>query len=97
MSTLLAVFFNIFINPIALGAIQWKYYFVFIVVLVLMLVTVYFYYPETRGRSLEQIAYLFDGDDAAAPAVSQTVERAHSVSGEKRASVHVEQSRDLET
>lgn len=32
-----------------------------------MLVTVWFYYPETRGRTLENMAWLFDGDDAAAP------------------------------
>ncbi|KAJ4177873.1 hypothetical protein NW767_014994 [Fusarium falciforme] len=65
LTTLAAVFFNIFVNPIALDAIQWKYYFVFIIVLVAMLVTVWFYYPETRGHTLENMAWIFDGDRAA--------------------------------
>jgi hypothetical protein len=55
-------FFNVFVNAIALEAIGWKYYFVFIFVLVVMWVTVYFYYPETRGYTLEQVAVLFDSD-----------------------------------
>ncbi|KAF5522402.1 Lactose permease [Colletotrichum aenigma] len=64
MVSLGAIFFNTFINPIALDAIQWKYYFVFVAILVAMLVTVWFTYPETRGRTLESIAWLFDGDEA---------------------------------
>lgn len=38
----------------------------FIIVLVAMLVTVWFYYPETRGHTLENMAWIFDGDRAAA-------------------------------
>ncbi|TDZ61648.1 Lactose permease [Colletotrichum trifolii] len=41
-----------------------KYYFVFLVVLVIMIVSVWFGYPETRGRTLENVAFLFDGDGA---------------------------------
>ncbi|KAH7149026.1 general substrate transporter [Dactylonectria estremocensis] len=70
LTTLMAVFFNIFINPIALDAIQWKYYFVFVAVLVAMIATIYFYYPETRGRTLENMAHLFDGDDAVAGGIT---------------------------
>lgn len=58
------MFFNTFVNPIALGAIAWKYYIVFIVVLMIFGVTAYFFYPETKGYSLEQIAVIFDGPDA---------------------------------
>jgi hypothetical protein len=50
-----------------LDAIGWKYYFVFIAVLVVMLITVYLFYPETRGYTLEQVAVLFDGEDAGVP------------------------------
>jgi hypothetical protein len=42
------IFFNTFINPIALSAIEWKYYIVFIAVLICFGLTAYFYYPETR-------------------------------------------------
>jgi H+/Cl- antiporter ClcA len=58
-----ANFFNTFVNPIALGTIGWKYYFVFIVVLVAMGIVVYYFYPETRGYSLEQMAVIFDGEE----------------------------------
>ena len=58
------MFFNTFVNPIALAAIAWRYYIVFIVVLVVFGVTAYFFYPETKGYSLEQIAVIFDGPNA---------------------------------
>ena len=44
-STSIATFFNIFVNPIALDAIGWKYYIVFAVILVLNLLVCYFFYP----------------------------------------------------
>ena len=56
--------FNTFVNPIALSAIQWKYYFVFVAVLAGYWFSAYFFYPETRGYSLEHIAGVFDGKDA---------------------------------
>lgn len=57
------MFFNTFVNPIALAAIGWKYYFVFVAVLMAFGITAYFYYPETKGYTLEQIAVIFDGDN----------------------------------
>lgn len=58
------MFFNTFVNPIALNAIAWRYYIVFVVVLLAFGLTAYFFYPETKGYSLEQIAVIFDGEDA---------------------------------
>lgn len=66
-STFGALFFNLFVNPIALAAIGWKYYIVYVIILVVILITVWFCYPETRGRSLEEMAVIFDGDEAAVP------------------------------
>lgn len=65
MSTYAAIFFNVFVNPIALDSIGWRYYVVFAVILVVVTATVYFVYPETRGYSLEEMAVIFDGDAAA--------------------------------
>ena len=65
ISTQLAIFFNVFVNPIALENIQWKYYVVYVVLLVVITATVYFFYPETIGHSLEEMAKVFDGDAAA--------------------------------
>lgn len=62
--TQLAVFFNIFVNPIALEAIAWKYYLVYVVILVLITLTIYFLYPETNGHSLEEMVAVFDGKAA---------------------------------
>ncbi|KAJ9656698.1 hypothetical protein H2201_008457 [Coniosporium apollinis] len=78
-ATVLAIFFNIFINPIALESIGWRYYIVFIVVLVTMIITVWFWYPETRGHSLEQMAVLFDGEDAEIAVPADTAIRTASV------------------
>lgn len=65
LATQLAVFFNIFVNPIALAAIGWKYYIVFVAVLFVIIITIYFFYPETKGHSLEEMAVIFDGENAA--------------------------------
>jgi MFS family permease len=64
MANYVALIFNQLINPIALEAIAWKYYIVFLVILMVILVTVYLYYPETKGYSLEEIAVVFDGEQA---------------------------------
>jgi len=60
-----AIFFNVFVNPIALEAIGWKYYIVFAVILIIIIITIYFFYPETKGHSLEEMAVIFDGESAA--------------------------------
>lgn len=59
-----AGFFNQYVNPIALDAIQWKFYFVYIATLATMIPTIYFLFPETKGRTLEEIATVFDGEVA---------------------------------
>ena len=82
MSTQLAIFFNIFVNPIALEAIQWKYYLVYVAILIIITVTIWFFYPETNGHSLEEMARIFDGDNADVAAVGRAGEMA-----EKRLSV----------
>lgn len=73
VATIFAIFFNTFVNPIALENIGWKYYIVFIVMLVAFGLTAFFFYPETKGHTLEQMAVLFDGDAAGVPLPSDTV------------------------
>jgi MFS family permease len=83
ITTQLALFFNIFVNPIALEAIAWKYYVVYCVILMVITGTVWLFYPETNGHSLEEMARVFDGDEAAVPEeghIRQSIsERAGSV------------------
>lgn len=64
MATYFGIFFNVFVNPIALEAIGWKYYLVFVAILVVGCFIVYFFYPETRGHTLEEMAVIFDGESA---------------------------------
>jgi MFS family permease len=61
---LVAVFFNQYVNSIALDAIGWKYYIFYCCFLVFELVVVYKYLVETRYTPIEEIAKLFDGNKA---------------------------------
>jgi Sugar (and other) transporter len=97
VSTVLAIFFNTFINPIALEAIGWKYYLVFVAVLIAFGLTAFFYYPETRGYSLEQMAIIFDGDDAEVPSPAETAQRSASVVEVRRASLATGQGKGFST
>lgn len=58
-----ACFFNQYVNPVAFSAIHWKYYIVYVGCLSFFLVSVYFLFPETKGRSLEEVSRLFDHRD----------------------------------
>lgn len=60
----LALFFNQYINPIALDHLGWKYYIFYCAWLAVELVTVWYFFIETRNTPLEEIAKHFDGDDA---------------------------------
>ena len=68
----LALFFNTYINPIALDDIGWKYYIVYCVWLFVELIVVYFFYIETKNTPLEEIARHFDGDAAAVGGAAAT-------------------------
>ncbi|KAK3323822.1 general substrate transporter [Cercophora scortea] len=58
-----AVFFNTYINPIALDAIGWKYYIVYCVWILVEILTVYFMFPETHNRTLEELSFMFEGKE----------------------------------
>ncbi|TFK67867.1 hexose transporter [Pluteus cervinus] len=62
----LSLIFNQYVNPLALEALAWKYYIVYVCWLAFETVFVYFFIIETKGRTLEETAALFDGDDATA-------------------------------
>ncbi|KZT53647.1 general substrate transporter [Calocera cornea HHB12733] len=63
-SLALALIFNQFVNPIALAALGWKYYIVYDCFLIFEFVFMYFFCIETKNRTLEQTAALFDGEKA---------------------------------
>ncbi len=45
--------------PTAFAAIGWRYYIVFIAVTTVIAIAIWLYFPETKGRSLEDIGELF--------------------------------------
>ncbi|KAF9535147.1 hexose transporter [Crepidotus variabilis] len=59
----MAGFFNQFVNPIGLANAQWKFYTSYIAFLAFEVVFVFFLFPETSGRSLEELAFLFEGKE----------------------------------
>jgi MFS family permease len=62
--TALSGVLNQYVNPIGLTNIAWKFYFVYIVILVIEVICIWFIFVETKGPTLEELAYLFDGEEA---------------------------------
>ncbi|KAL1902512.1 hypothetical protein Sste5346_001493 [Sporothrix stenoceras] len=60
----LALFFNQYINGIALDAIHWKYYIVYCVFITFEVWVIWAFVIETRYTPMEEIAKYFDGPDA---------------------------------
>jgi hypothetical protein len=48
---------NRYVNPIALTAITWRYFAVYVGWIAFEALCVYFLYPETQGRTLEELAF----------------------------------------
>ncbi|KAF7316528.1 Hexose transporter [Mycena indigotica] len=71
-----ALIFNQYVNPIAMDNIDWKYYIVYCVWLVFEGVFLYFFILETKNRTLEETAALFDGDSAAEHIVADAADHA---------------------
>ncbi|KAF6751549.1 hexose transporter [Ephemerocybe angulata] len=59
-----AGFFNTFINPIGIKNAGWKYYLMYVIFLAFEVVFIYFLFPETSGRTLEELAFLYEEDEA---------------------------------
>lgn len=85
-----ALFFNQYVNPIALDAINWKYYIFYCCFLVFEVIVIYFLYVETRYVPLEEVTKLFDGEDIAQVANAELKNpAAHTM--------HVEEVSEVET
>lgn len=55
-------FIGNFCNPIGLENLGWKYLFLYWSMLIVEIVTIYFFYPETKGLTLEEIKMIFEGE-----------------------------------
>ena len=52
-----AGFFTTYINPIGMDGAGWKYLIMYIAMICAEILTIYFFYPETQGRTLEELAF----------------------------------------
>jgi sugar porter (SP) family MFS transporter len=66
----LAGFFTTFVNPIGLKGVGWKYLISYCCWLAYEVVFVYFFFPETFGRTLEELAFMFEDKHLADQAVA---------------------------
>ncbi|KAJ8494491.1 hypothetical protein ONZ45_g13221 [Pleurotus djamor] len=57
-----AGFFNQFVNPIGIANAGWKYYISYCVWIAFEVVFIWFLFPETSGRTLEELAFLYEDD-----------------------------------
>ncbi|KAH9919567.1 hexose transporter [Fomitopsis serialis] len=61
----LALIFNQYVNPVALQRLAWKYYIFYCCWIAFEFVFIYFLLVETKNRTLEETAALFDNKDLA--------------------------------
>ncbi|KAF9467734.1 hexose transporter [Collybia nuda] len=91
----LSLIFNQYVNPVALDAIKWKYYIVYCCWLCFEAVFLFFFVIETKNRTLEETAALFDGDSATqqiAGIAAQQAGVAHDIKDEKSSGSFQEQA-----
>ncbi|OAL38016.1 hypothetical protein AYO20_02849 [Fonsecaea nubica] len=58
-TTKASLFFNQFVNPIGLSSIGWKYYFVYVAWVAVEVLIMFFFFPETKGHTLETMPEVF--------------------------------------
>lgn len=73
----IGLFFSNNVNPIAMTAIDWKYMAIYCGWIAFELLFIFFMYPETQGRTLEELAFLFEDKDFAERAVIAVEKEIH--------------------
>uniref|UniRef100_A0A8H7Y721 Major facilitator superfamily (MFS) profile domain-containing protein n=1 Tax=Psilocybe cubensis TaxID=181762 RepID=A0A8H7Y721_PSICU len=72
----LSLIFNQYVNPIAFKALGWKYFLVYVFWIAFETAFCYFFVVETKNRSLEETAALFDGTEAVLMVTEKAAENA---------------------
>lgn len=85
-----AAFFTTFVNPIGLKNISWKWLITYCCWLAFEIVFVYFMFPETYGRTLEELAFLFEDQALADEATAAVEKQIHHGHGPSRSPVEKE-------
>ena len=71
LSQNLAQTFNQFANPVALAAIQWKYYIVYVAVIATYFALFWFFIRETKGLTVEEAAVVYEPGESRMQVVEQ--------------------------
>ncbi|KAL0576167.1 hypothetical protein V5O48_005808 [Marasmius crinis-equi] len=50
----------LFVNPIGIANLTWKFYIVYIGIIIVHLILVYIFFIETKGRTIEEVSLVFD-------------------------------------
>ncbi|KAL7928429.1 general substrate transporter [Trichoderma chlorosporum] len=79
----LASFFATFVNPIGLQNISWRWLIVYCCWLAFEIAFVYFLFPETAGRTLEELTFLFEDKELAEQAVMAVEKAVHQDEDDK--------------
>ncbi|KAF9700159.1 hypothetical protein EKO04_001867 [Ascochyta lentis] len=92
-----ALTINQYVNPFGFEHLRptWKFYTIYAVWIFLELMFVIFFYVETKGPTLEEIAKIFDGDEAEVAIIDtdKVGQETFATSYEKQGDVHVESVR----
>lgn len=90
-TTYASLSFNTWVNPKALASIGWKYYIVYVCVLVYLFIIIWFTYPETKGKTLEEVSEVFDKGEidlrSAAPAPVAEIKDDESANSSRKEAV----------
>jgi len=82
-----ALVINNYVNPIPIDGVwkgsEWKLYCVYTCWIAIELVFVYVFYVETKGPTLEEVARIFDGDNAEV-GIAHVKDLSNELPGEKR-------------
>jgi sugar porter (SP) family MFS transporter len=73
----LAGFFSTNVNSIALDAIQWRYLAIYCGWIAFEFIIIFFLYPETSGRTLEELTFLFEDQELNNKAVAAVEKQIH--------------------
>ena len=71
LSQNIAQAFNQFVNPVALAAIQWKYYIVYVAVISIYIGLFWMFCRETKGLTVEEAAVVYEPDSYREKALEQ--------------------------
>ncbi|KAF5589161.1 hexose transporter [Fusarium pseudocircinatum] len=91
----LAGFFSTNVNSIALDAIKWRYLAIYCGWIFFEFCIIYLLYPETSGRTLEELAFLFEDEELKERTVAAVEKQIHF--GDSKAEKSDEQQTQVQT